>query len=79
MSPSQLKTSDIKSLLIALKNKGRSIHAQRKADAIWREIETRLGKAALRPLSTAWNHLKLGEGDSEFNEECDKLMDLYCK
>ncbi len=79
MTPNQIKNSSLQDLIIAFKNKGRSLHAERKANAIWREIKARLPSETLTALSIAWTHLKNGEGADEFNQECDILLASVCK
>ena len=74
MTPQTIKAASTKVLLTAYKHKARCFHSERKAESIYREIESRLGSDALYGLRLATHHMQHGEGDAEFNEECDKLI-----
>ena len=77
MTPKQLKDSSTKDLINSYKNKARCYHSKRKADAIYQEIYNRLGKEKTKGLSISVWHMEHGEGDAEFNKECDKLITNY--
>lgn len=74
MTPKQLKESTDKELIIAYKNKARCYHSERKAEAIYKELKERLGSDKLYGIRLGAWHMQNGEGDAEFNEECDKLI-----
>lgn len=76
MTPKQLKFSTTKHLLITYKNKARCYHSKRKADALYLEIKNRLGDKKTRGIALASFHMDNGDGDAEFNHECDKLINL---
>jgi adenine-specific DNA methylase len=74
MTPKQLTEATDKELVIFYKNKARCFHSKRKADAIFKELELRLGVYRLQGLSIEANHIELGESDAMFDVECDKLI-----
>ena len=74
MTPKQLKEATDKELIIAYKNKARCCHSERKAEAIYTELETRVGSEILYGIRLGACHMQHGEGDAEFNEECDKIL-----
>lgn len=74
MTPKQLKESTDKELIIAYKNKARCYHSERKAEAIYLEIYNRLGSDKVQGIRLGSWHMQNGEGDAEFNDECDKLL-----
>lgn len=74
MTPKQLKESSTKDLIIAYKNKARCFHSERKAEAIYLEIYNRLGSNKVQGIRLGAWHMQHGEGDAEFNEECNKLL-----
>ena len=74
MTPKQLRESTDKELIIAYKNKARCFHSERKAEAIYLEMNNRLGSEKLQGVRLGAFHMQNGEGDTEFNEECDKIL-----
>lgn len=74
MTPKQLKEATDKELINAYKNKARCYHSERKAEAIYNELEKRFGSKRLYGIMLGARHMQHGEGDAEFNEECDKLL-----
>lgn len=76
MTPKQLENLSTKELIIAYKNKARCYYSEQKTESIYKELERRIGKEKLYPLRLETWHLQNGEGDSMFNDECDKLMNL---
>ena len=79
MTPRELAEKTTKELLIAFKNKARCIHSEAEVDKIYREISLRfksVGKS-MTDLERATWHLQRGEGDAEFNEVCDNLINLF--
>jgi hypothetical protein len=74
MTPKELKKKSTKELLIAFKEKARCIHSKRKSDAIYKELDTRLGTDYLYDLRLGTWHMENGEGDAEFNQKCDVLI-----
>lgn len=76
MTPRQLKKASTRQLIVAYKDKARCFHSEGKAKSIYDEMERRLGVEVLRSLRLGTWHMQHGEGDGEFNEECDKLIKL---
>lgn len=74
MTPRQLKEAKIEELIMTYKNKARCFHSLGKAQAIYKELTIRLGSDALQKINIGLSHLKIGEGDAEFNEACDNLL-----
>lgn len=74
MTPKQLKKATDKELIIAYKNKARCYHSERKAEAIYKELENRMGSEKLYGIRLEAWHMQHGEGDAMFNDECDKLL-----
>ena len=74
MTPKQLKEATDKELLIAYKNKARCFHSEKTSEAIYKELEKRLGSEKLYKIRLELFHLKNGEGDEMFNNECDVLL-----
>ena len=74
MTPKQLKQATDKELITAYKNKARCYHSERKAEAIYLEIYNRLGSDKVQGILLGSWHMQHGEGDYEFNKECDKLI-----
>lgn len=74
MTPNQLKKATAEELIIAYKNKARCYYSERKAIAIYNELEKRIGSEILYGIRLAAWHLQNGEGDAELNNECDKLL-----
>ena len=74
MTPKQLKGATDKELIIAYKNKARCYHSERKAEAIYKELENRMGSEKLYGIRLEAWHMQHGEGDAMFNDECDKLI-----
>jgi hypothetical protein len=74
MTPQQIKESTTLELLIAYNNKARCYYCLSAAEAIYRELNKRLGSKVYNLHTEAW-HMEHGEGDAMFNDECDKLID----
>lgn len=74
MTPKQLKEATDKELIIAYKNKARCYHSTCKAEAIYNELENRMGIEKLNGIRLGAWHMQHGENDGEFNNECDKLL-----
>ena len=74
MTPNELKSNTTKDLVLAYKEKARCFHSLRSAEQIYREMELRLGPEVLYNLRLATWHMRSGEGDAEFNEQCDILI-----
>jgi hypothetical protein len=76
-TPKQIKESSIVDLIKAYKEKARCLHSQRLAGMIFSEMIRRLGLETLNGIRIAKFHMDKGEGDDEFNDECDKLVNSY--
>lgn len=74
MTSKQLKESTLGELILAYKEKARCYYSERKANSIYGEMERRLGSNKLQSLRLSVWHMQHGEGDDEFNEECDVLI-----
>lgn len=74
MTPKQLKEATDRELVIAYKNKARCYHSGRKAEAIYKELEKRMGREKLYGIKLEAGHMQNGESDAMFNNECDKLL-----
>ena len=74
MTPKQLKETNTKDLILIFKNKARCVHSENITIAVYRELENRLGSDKLLKLIIAKSHMINGEGDEEFNEECNNLI-----
>lgn len=76
MTPTQLAAATTKELLIAYKNKARCNYSK-SAISIYNQLEKIIGTEGLYDLRLSVWHMQHGEGDAEFNEQCDKLIKLY--
>jgi hypothetical protein len=74
MTPKQLKKATTKELVVAYKHKARCYWSERQARSIYVELLVRLGSQKLQAISLETWHMRDGEGDREFNKECDKLI-----
>jgi hypothetical protein len=76
MTRKQLDKATEKELVIAYKNKARCYHSRNTASSIYLELEKRLGHSTLYALRLGRWHMDHGEGDAEFNQECDNLLKI---
>jgi hypothetical protein len=74
MTPKQREQSTTIELVQIYKNKARCFHSEGKAESIYLEIHKRIGGDMSQGIRLGAWHLQHGEGDAEFNMECDKLI-----
>lgn len=75
MTPKQLQKATSKELLETLKNKARCFYCEGNADRIMTELRNRHGSQIMFAVGLGMWHMQHGEGDAEFNEACDALLE----
>jgi hypothetical protein len=79
MTPRQLQEAGTVELLEILKAKGRCVHSEQIANKVFKELKRRLGGEVLWDIELGLNHLHGWEGDKEFNDSCDNLINIIKK
>ena len=74
MTPTQLRVASTIELIETLKSKGRCIHSENITKKILKELTRRLGEDIIWDIKLGLKHLHGWEGDKEFNESCDCLI-----
>lgn len=74
MEPKKLTEATTKQLLISYKELAKDCHYEMEAWLIYEEIEKRTSANYLYGIRLGLWHLQTGKGDTEFNDEIDKLI-----
>lgn len=77
MTPKELKSTRTADLIRFYKNKGRTDHCNDICTTVINELKRRVGEEELRDVLIERSHIRIGEGTSGFDSECDALIKKF--